>query len=57
MSTDSSCVSIASDDSRNKGKKSSKVPVKRRTRANKDECERHIDLMLIESIKCSYYSS
>lgn len=39
-STASSCSSIASDDSRKKGRnKTPKVPVKRRTRANKDECK------------------
>lgn len=36
----SSSSSVASDDSRKKGKnKAAKVPLKRRTRANKDECE------------------
>lgn len=37
--SETSTSSVASDDSRKKGKKKTpKVPLKRRTRANKDEC-------------------
>lgn len=49
--TASSASSVASDDSRKKGRnKTPKVPVKRRTRANKSECRLEICRFSIDEI-------
>ncbi|KAG4079249.1 hypothetical protein HA402_006972 [Bradysia odoriphaga] len=51
-STSSSSSSVASDDSRKKGKrKAAKVPVKRRTRANKDEFEDPVEPLELPQVK------